>query len=322
MTSLVLLQPPSSRAPAHSQAILAEAPKFLASQRNALKLPYPVNLLISNESQEKWAAYENILIASLQAGKYDQAKECIKELTDRFGKLNERVLIFQGMYDEATAQNDQQLGTVLRKYDDIITESPTMFGVRKRKVALLKSMGRTADAVAALVEILDCSPTDAECWAELSDLYLEQGAIDQAIFCLEEVLLVTANAWNMHAKLGEVLYLAASRQEGVEQLKLLLSSMRRFCRSAELSDDYLRGFYGLKLATTKILLTPSLLENSALEQPASLRTVQRLNELATARLAEIVRRGKAGETGWDGYDEAELLAAQALLAQDKQSIAH
>ena len=29
--------------------------------------------------------------------------------------------------------------------------------------------------------------------------------------------------------------------------KILAESMRRFCRSIELCDDYLRGYYGLKL---------------------------------------------------------------------------
>jgi ER membrane protein complex subunit 2 len=42
-------------------------------------------------------------------------------------------------------------------------------------------------------------------------------------------------------------------------------------------------------------------------------TVKALHELATSKLAEIVRRGSAGENGWDGYDEAELKAARELL---------
>ena len=53
------------------------------------------------------------------------------------------------------------------------------------------------DAIAALVELLDSSPTDAEAWSELSDLYHSQGLYQQAIFSLEEVLLITPNAWNV-----------------------------------------------------------------------------------------------------------------------------
>ena len=47
-----------------------------------------------------------------------------------------------------------------------------------------------------------------------------------------------------------------------------------------------------------------------------IQTLQKLNQLATAKLAEIVRRGVAREAGWEGYDSAELIAAQALLDLD------
>jgi tetratricopeptide (TPR) repeat protein len=57
-------------------------------------------------------------------------------------------------------------------------------------------MGKTQEAITKLVNLLVVSPVDAEAWAELSDLYLAQGMTDQAIFCLEEVLLSQPNAWN------------------------------------------------------------------------------------------------------------------------------
>ena len=53
------------------------------------------------------------------------------------------------------------------------------------------------DAISALVEFLEAVPTDAEAWCELADLYHSQGMSSQAIFCLEESLLITPNAWNV-----------------------------------------------------------------------------------------------------------------------------
>ena len=53
------------------------------------------------------------------------------------------------------------------------------------------------EAITALNKFLDASPTDAEAWAELADLYLSQGMYQQGIFALEEVLLVTPYAWNV-----------------------------------------------------------------------------------------------------------------------------
>lgn len=53
-----------------------------------------------------------------------------------------------------------------------------------------------------------------------------------------------------------------------------------------------------------------------------LKTVQSLNQLATAKLSEIVRRGLARDAGWEGYDAAELIAARALLDRDAVSKTH
>ena len=69
--------------------------------------------------------------------------------------------------------------------------------VLKRRIALLKSMGRIPEAIKALTSFLDCSPTDAEAWAEISDLYVGEGLYQQAVFALEEVMLITPNAWNV-----------------------------------------------------------------------------------------------------------------------------
>jgi hypothetical protein len=93
--------------------------------------------------------------------------------------------------------------------------------------------------------------------------------------------------------------------------------MRRYCRSIELCSDYLRGYYGLKLATKQLL---EVLPNTGPTTGApSKEKVEKLNELATLRLAEIVRRSSSGEKGWDGYDKAEIIAARELLDRDGSS---
>ena len=58
-------------------------------------------------------------------------------------------------------------------------------------------MGKIPEAVAGLLALLDFSPTDAEAWSELADVYLEQGLYGQAIYALEEVLVLSPNAWNV-----------------------------------------------------------------------------------------------------------------------------
>jgi tetratricopeptide (TPR) repeat protein len=58
-------------------------------------------------------------------------------------------------------------------------------------------MGKTSESITALNALLETSPTDAEAWAELADMYLSQGLYSQAVFALEETLVLAPNAWNV-----------------------------------------------------------------------------------------------------------------------------
>jgi hypothetical protein len=67
---------------------------------------------------------------------------------------------------------------------------------------------------------------------------------------MTELYFGCSNALQVHARLGEVLFVFANStnagsDDNVE--KNLTEATRRFCRSIELCDDYLRGYYGLKL---------------------------------------------------------------------------
>ena len=55
-----------------------------------------------------------------------------------------------------------------------------------------------------------------------------------------------SNLMQMHARLGEVLFMAASAASDNATYRYYAESVKRFCRSIELCDDYLRGYYGLK----------------------------------------------------------------------------
>jgi len=106
--------------------------------------------------------------------------------------------------------------------------------------------------------------------------------------------------------------------------KYMAESVKRFSRSIELCDNYLRGYYGLKLTVLRLLgesnkpVKTTDAEDLVLPDTA---TLQRLSELATAKLSEIVRLHTAGEPRWQGYEEAEVAAAQALLVKEVPVIA-
>ncbi|MCJ1462160.1 hypothetical protein MMC07_000760 [Pseudocyphellaria aurata] len=315
--------PSSPRRQSNSEALSfsQQAAQYLRNSLSSNTL-IPIPFVSSAESTETWAMCERLLLSCLRTGDDKAAHQCLEKLIDRFGATNERVMGLRGLYQEAVADGPLALEKILAEYNDVLSEDPTNTPVSKRRIALLCTLSRTAEAMDALVELLEASPTDIEAWAELSDLYLSKGLYSQAEFCLEEVLLVAPNAWNIHARLGEILYISTTNNNDGSVGKILAESVRRFCRSIELCDGYLRGYYGLKTASDRLLVllskSPSIASDSITNTDdrdlliPSVQTLNQLNEKATSRLAEIIRGSNRS-----GYQESEIIAAKNLL--DKSS---
>jgi ER membrane protein complex subunit 2 len=55
----------------------------------------------------------------------------------------------------------------------------------------------------------------------------------------------------IHAKIAEIIYSSSvsSIQNPVELARAIAESMRRYLRSIELCENYVRGYYGLKLVS-------------------------------------------------------------------------
>ncbi|KAL1836074.1 hypothetical protein VTJ49DRAFT_5609 [Mycothermus thermophilus] len=322
-----VLYPPVQLSPAASLELAQTAPAVLKSSPSSVSSSPLFSLVGGSEKSEQWIQYENLILTCLRTGDDQSARECLERLVSRFGADNERVQALDGLVKEATAKNNGELEEVLKEYDQILSENDTNIPIAKRRIALLRSMGRASDAASALVQLLDFSPTDAEAWSELSDIYLSQGLYPQAIYAIEEVLVLAPNAWNIHARLGELQYMAATASGGAANgsyQKYMAEAIKRFSRSIELCDDYLRGYYGLKLVSKALLngdgaKTSKQTEEGDFALPDR-STLEKLHELATAKLAEIVRRAAAKERGWRGYSEAETAAARELLAQDTAAV--
>ncbi|KAF3064578.1 TPR repeat protein oca3 [Daldinia childiae] len=316
-----LLHPPSQLPPIVALQHSQQAPAILGKSTGAISTSLFQSLLSAPETSELWTTYENLLLSCLRTGDDESAHQCLARLVNRFGNDNERIMALKGLLKEADASDSATLNVILKEYEQILQDNPTNIPILKRRVALLRSIGRTPESVSVLISLLDISPTDAEAWAELADLYFSQGLYSQAIFALEEVLVLQPNAWNVHARLGEVLFIAAKSSDNAGQLG---EAIKRFSRSIELCDGYLRGYYGLKLTTKQLLDDPSKVSQGRTTSdgfaiPDSV-TLSKLDEVATEKLAEIVRRSSSGEKGWQGYDEAEVKAAKELLENDTAAV--
>jgi ER membrane protein complex subunit 2 len=118
----------------------------------------------------------------------------------------------------------------------------------------------------------------------------------------------------MHARLGEVL-LMASEALSESSRQYLAEALKRFARSVELCDDYLRGYYGMKQTTDRVLSDDRISKERQDDGFAlpDRKVIEHLNEVATEKLAEIVRKNGAGEIGWQGYNAGEITAAKSLI---------
>ncbi|KAJ5510879.1 Tetratricopeptide-like helical [Penicillium expansum] len=265
----------------------------------------------SSETADYYARLEQLLLACLRTGDDESAHTCLNRLSLRFGPSNERIMGLRGLYEEATAKDQSALEKMpagIRQHP--VTESSEcgqywLQPILKRRVALLRSLNRPSDAISGLIQLLDAIPTDAEAWCELADLYQSQGLGSQAIFSLEEALLIAPNSWNIHSRLGELLYICAS--EG-DASRLLGRSVQHFSRSIELCDDYLRGFYGLTLASTRMLDN----DYAGVSGQLSKKTLERLKAFALLKLGEIVESRSIDDQHW-ASSRSELIAAKELL---------
>ncbi len=191
-----LLTPPAQISPPTALALSQKAPRILSSSPTS-SLPWPLSLLLSRETPEAWTIHENLFLSALRTGDEASARALLERLEARFGEHNERIITLRGIYNEASAQSNTGLEKVFDGYEKILQEDPTNFSVRKRRIAVLKALGRTQDAITAITVLLQNSPTDAETWAEASELYASQASWGQAIYCAEEVLLIAPNSWSV-----------------------------------------------------------------------------------------------------------------------------
>ncbi|KAF3163341.1 hypothetical protein TWF106_004167 [Orbilia oligospora] len=273
--------------------------------------PSVLNLSIT-DTPEQWVLYESLLLSTLRTGDDTSARLILQRLADRFGNDNARIMALQGVYDECTATNQAQLEEVLKNYTEVLKDDPTNIPVAKRRITLLHHLSKKSEAISALTTLIDLNPTDAESWAQLAQYYFEISMYPQAIYCLEEVLLILPNAYNTHARLGEIHLVAAESinnsgsKEAVEKLE---ASLRWYLRAVELCDGYLRGYYGVKLVTGKLL--DSKISTAYRTIPEE--KVNKLNSVATVQLNDIVTGSEKGKKAFIGYDAAEVAAVKELL---------
>lgn len=195
-------------------------------------------VLFSKQSKlgnERHLVLEQVIIAALDCNRIETAEHCVSILSAEFpGSL--RIQKYRSMLLEALERYDDALDEL----EQIIRKDETNAAPRKRKVAILKTQGRTAEAIRELCDYMKIFMSDQEGWHELCNLYLAEGEYAKAAFCMEELLLHNPHSHLIHQRLADIRYTMGG-MENIEMAKT------HYCKAAKLNVNNLRALYGLFL---------------------------------------------------------------------------
>lgn len=228
--------------------------------RNANKILFLATDLLAGGSSglgasELYDVYEQVLIASLECGRIENAIMYLNLLESRFGKKSVRVSHLRGLCLEAQGKTAE----ARKLYEQVLREMPTNDFCVKRLSAMLKAEGHYAEAIRVLEEDLVYKDEDEkqhtyfevhrgdslQALRELSTLHHLTGNVDRAIYYAEEALLFDADSYFAHARLAELHYMKRDLPRCVTEYaqSLLFNSEPNNARSA----------YGLWQSTNEML---------------------------------------------------------------------
>jgi tetratricopeptide (TPR) repeat protein len=177
------------------------------------------------------------------------------------------------MFLEAT--NDLNGASLL--YDEILLKNPGNQAVSKRLIAISIAKGELNEAITALNEYLLTFTSDESAWGQLAYLYLELGDIKQAVFCYEELCLISPVNCFYLLRLGELYYTLG----GLENVKV---ARGYYAQALESNSECTRAIWGIFQSCTFIARTKGGKDDTLNKQ---------MLEKANKKLSDAYRAGEA-----------------------------
>jgi len=177
-----------------------------------------------------WTVMEQVFLAACELGVDDWRGYCLRHLTKRF-PTSIRVERLKGIYQESI----KDWGEAKKTYEKLLKDKPEDTVTHKRLIAMYKQRGQVPEAVQAINTYLETFSTDVDVWHELAELYIEQGSLQRAVFCFEELLVANPRSMYHILTYAELLY-------STGELEL---SRKYFALAAHLDGACLRALWGL-----------------------------------------------------------------------------
>ena len=117
-----------------------------------------------------WIVIEQVLLARLDVGDIEGAKNLYFDLKNQFGKESIRVQTLLGMMYEANGD----LEKARQFYTSFHSKQPMNQLIYKRRVCVEKALGNWDNAIKLLGKYLQIHTTDTNAWEELGELHVKQ----------------------------------------------------------------------------------------------------------------------------------------------------
>ncbi|KIM41557.1 hypothetical protein M413DRAFT_71695 [Hebeloma cylindrosporum] len=224
-----------------------------------------------------WAFLEQLCLASIDIGRLDVADQCLKQLGERFPE-SPRVDVLTGIRMEAT----ESPSTVLSFYDELLRANPANAAIWKRRISVLRRVGRIEGAVEELNTYLDTFYTDVEGWLELADIHSSCNQYTSALQALSHALLLTPQNPFTFLQFAETAYTAGDIPLALKMFLVVIDMNEVEDEDAIPLGISVRAWWGTKLCSRELVASSaSHASQSNTPVPKNLKLI---DELATERV--------------------------------------
>ncbi|KAG6908259.1 hypothetical protein DXG01_005524 [Tephrocybe rancida] len=248
-----------------------------------------------------WAFLEQLALAAIDVGRLDIADECLRQLAEKFPK-SPRVDVLTGIRMEASVPP----ATVLQYYDGLLDADPANAAVWKRRISVLRRLGKIEAAVEELSRFLDTFYTDVEGWLELADIYTSCNQYTHALQSLSHALILAPQNPFTALQFAETAYTAGDLALALKMFLVVVDMGERDVPLDEAPTGiHIRAWLGVKLCARQLVAPTSSSARSASGTAIPpTKKVKLLEELATERVLAAYQGEK--ETGL-GYVSAWIM---------------
>ncbi|KAF9078427.1 hypothetical protein BDP27DRAFT_1206517 [Rhodocollybia butyracea] len=250
-----------------------------------------LNNAASKLGDDAWSFLEQLALAAIEIGDLDVADECLRQLGEKFPE-SPRVDILSGIRIEATERPE----IALKFYDDLLEADSSNAAAYKRRISVLKRIGKIEQAVTELSEYLDTFYSDVEAWVELAELHSSCNQYTFALQALSHALLLAPQNPFYVLEFAETAYTANDIPLAIKMFMLAIDIADRHDSEESIpTGASVRAWYGVKLCCRSLSEKPSSPSASDTPFPKNLNL---LDELATERvLTAYSAAGKEGAAG-------------------------